>query len=102
MYRYFESFAESIETIELVVNQRFEGANVKSTDTTTRLFNHPRANRQECGFSFTSRRRSRDDHIAAAIEDWVNRCLLNVTQVTPTLLPDPALDTFVHSLEPSG
>jgi len=56
----------------------------------------------QCGFGLSRRRRRGDDKVGIAPENERDSLALDVAELRPALVPNPALDAFVEERERGG
>src|SRR5262245_50330020 len=102
MDRNLEPLAEAIESVELVIDQCLQRADVERPDAAFRLFDYAGADGQECRLSLSARRCRSDDDVAPSIKNRVNRPFLDIAQLRPALIPHPSLNVSMQPVETGG
>ena len=85
-------FAQIVEANELVVDERFEGANVEGTHARGRVLPKLGQDGKEGRLGFARCRGCRQEHIVLRVEDGVRRCNLDGAQTLPIVGVDEVLD----------
>ena len=85
-------FGHGCETLELVVDERLQGRDVKRAHRIGRLFGEKRQNRKERRFGFPGGGRSAKQKMRVRVEEDVARRNLNGAQRVPAVLVDDVLN----------
>ena len=85
-------FAEVVETDELIVDERFEGADVEGAHARGRVLPKLGQDGKEGRLSFARCRGCRQEHIVLRVEDGVCRRNLDRAQTLPIVGVDEVLD----------
>ncbi len=99
MDRHLDRPAQRVEASELVVDQRFERADIEDVEAGSATARHSREEGQKRGFGLAARGRRGNDHISLALEEHRDRPLLDIPQFVPSLLPDPSPDGLAEEIE---
>ena len=95
--------AEIFHSSQLVVYERLERGHVDQIESTLSWCGqHGGYKRKKCRLGLTSCRGSCDDQVSFAVQKCEYRALLNVVQLSPTLVPDPASDGLGEPVECGG
>ena len=85
-------FAEVVETDELIIDERFEGADVEGAYARGRVLPKLGQDGKEGCLGFAGSRGCRQEHIILRVKDGVCRCNLDRAQTLPIVGVDEVLD----------
>src|ERR1700738_2167066 len=96
---YLDHPAQRVEAPELVVDERFEWADVEDLEAGSAAAGYSRDKGKERRFGLAAGGRGSNDHIGLALEHHRNSRLRDVPQLIPALLPDPTPDGIAKEIE---
>jgi hypothetical protein len=91
--------AEQLQALELIVDQGLERADVERLHTAARMIHERREDGKERGLGLAGGGGGGEDHVAVPVQYGGDGVLLDVAQLRPALLPEPALDLRVQAVK---
>ena len=101
-YRDFQLFAQATQAIPLIVNQRFEGADIKHRARYIGVIEQVGQDWEESRLGFTRCGGCSNNDVLIGVDQSGNSLLLGIPERRPAFVPDPALNPQVKQAERAG